>query len=133
MANPAPVTAPQPLRILVADDDAVNLLIVTAILRRQGHTPVAVENGREAIEAVRDGAFDLVLMDMQMPVMDGRMAIKAIRDAEEGTGVHTLVISLTAEMFANQREACLATGGDAYVAKPITPAALFAAIRSLVS
>jgi CheY-like chemotaxis protein len=119
------------LRVLVAEDNAVNRKLVTALLGKRGHTVRTVVNGREAIAAVAEEKFDIVLMDVQMPEMDGLEATAAIRKAESATGTHVLIIALTAHAMKGDREICLAAGMDEYLSKPIKPAELFAMIESL--
>ena len=123
--------APRSLRILVAEDNAVNRMLVTALLSKRGHTSVSVVNGREAVAAVANSAFDLVLMDVQMPEMDGLQATVAIRKAEEITGAHVPIVALTAHAMKGDREACLAAGTDEYLSKPVNATELFALIETL--
>jgi signal transduction histidine kinase/CheY-like chemotaxis protein len=137
VAQPVVVTrhtineARRSLRILVAEDNAVNRLLVTALLGKRGHTIVTVVNGREAVAAVREDEFDIVLMDVQMPEMDGLEATAAIRKLEAATGVHVPIIALTAHAMKGDREICVAAGMDEYLSKPINPTQLFALIESL--
>ena len=119
------------LRILVAEDNAVNRLLVTAILQKRGHTTVNVTNGRDAVAAVGGSVFDLVLMDVQMPEMDGLEATAAIRKAEGLTGAHVPIIALTAHAMKGDREVCIAAGMDEYLSKPIDAEALFVLIEAL--
>jgi CheY-like chemotaxis protein len=119
------------LRILVAEDNAVNRLLVTSLLRKRGHTIVTAVNGREAVAAVTKVLFDIVLMDVQMPEMDGLEATTAIRKLEAVTGAHVPIIALTAHAMKGDREICLAAGMDEYLSKPINPTQLFALIESL--
>ena len=119
------------LRILVAEDNAVNRLLVTALLRKRGHTILTVVNGREAVAAVTEDVFDIVLMDVQMPEMDGLEATAAIRRLEAVTGAHVPIIALTAHAMKGDREICLAAGMDEYLSKPINPTQLFALIESV--
>jgi two-component system, sensor histidine kinase and response regulator len=119
------------LRILLAEDNAVNRQLVKALLGKRGHTAVTVVNGREAVAAVARGAFDLVLMDVQMPEMDGLEATAAIRKAEATTGVHVPIVALTAHAMKGDREACLAAGMDEYLSKPVNATELFTLIESL--
>jgi signal transduction histidine kinase/CheY-like chemotaxis protein len=119
------------LRILVAEDNAVNRMLVTALLGKRGHTVVTVVNGREAVAALEDGVFDIVLMDVQMPEMDGLEATAIIRKSEAGTGNHVPIIALTAHAMKGDREVCLTAGMDAYVSKPLDANELFALIESL--
>ncbi|MBC8089378.1 MAG: response regulator [Phycisphaerae bacterium] len=120
------------LRILVAEDNAVNRRVVHSMLTKRGHTVVMVENGRQAVTAALRGTFDVVLMDVQMPEMDGHEATGAIRDAEQVTGRHVPIIALTAHAMKGDREACLAAGMDGYLSKPVHAAQLFLAIGELV-
>ena len=117
------------LKILIAEDNAVNRILATALLEKRGHTVLATENGREVIEALERETVDLVLMDIQMPVMDGFEAIRAIRTKEQNTGAHMPIIAVTAHAMKGDRERCLAAGADDYVTKPIRMSELFAAMN----
>ena len=119
--------ARQALRLLVAEDNDVNQILINALLTRMGHRVHLVANGRLAVDAVRRGDYDLVLMDLQMPEMDGMEATQAIR-ALGGTFAELPVIAMTANAFDEDRQACLAAGMDDYVAKPIDVAQLAEAI-----
>ena len=116
-----------PLRILVAEDNDVNQILISAVLTRMGHLVHMVANGHLAVEAVRRGDYDLVLMDLQMPGMDGMEATQAIR-ALGGARAELPIIAMTANAFEEDRQACLAAGMDDYVAKPIDVAHLAQAI-----
>ncbi|CAH2602622.1 Histidine kinase [Rhodovastum atsumiense] len=122
VAAPAPQTVAR-LRILLAEDDPTNRLVITAMLQRLGHDAGVAENGARAVEAVRAGGFDLVLMDMMMPGMDGLAATRAIR-ALEGPAAGIVVIALTANALPDDRQRCLAAGMDDFLAKPLRLAAL---------
>jgi CheY-like chemotaxis protein/HPt (histidine-containing phosphotransfer) domain-containing protein len=119
------------LRVLLAEDNAVNRRLVIAILEKRGHAVVAVENGREALTAIAGGGFDLVLMDVHMPEVDGFTTTQAIRDAEQGTGRHIPVVALTARAMQGDREICLAAGMDDYLVKPIRGADLLRVVERL--
>lgn len=119
------------LRILVAEDNAVNRMLVTALLGKRGHSVVNASNGREAVAALSAGTFDVVLMDVQMPEMDGLEATALIRKSEATTGLHVPIIALTAHAMKGDREVCLAAGMDEYLSKPINASELFALIESL--
>ncbi len=107
------------LRILLAEDNIVNQKLAQGVLSRQGHKVIIANNGHEPLEALRTSEFDIVLMDVQMPEMDGFEATKAIRAAEQTTGKHQAIIAMTAHAMAGDRELCLAAGMDEYVSKPI--------------
>ncbi|MBW8757948.1 MAG: response regulator [Burkholderiales bacterium] len=115
------------LRLLVAEDNDVNQILINALLTRMGHRVHLVANGRLAVEAVHHGDYDLVLMDLQMPEMDGMEATQAIR-ALGGAFASLPIIAMTANAFDEDRQACLAAGMDDYVAKPIDVAQLAEAI-----
>ena len=122
----------EPLRILLADDNPVNQLVATRLLARKGHHVTVTHNGLEAVEQFRVQPFDLVLMDVHMPVMDGLEATRQIRELELRRGTCTPIIALTASDMAGDRQSCLASGMDDYVAKPVVPRLLFAAIEQAV-
>ena len=109
------------LRILVAEDNAINRELVTRLLQKHGHTVMAVTTGREAVDLLdKDAAnCDLVLMDVEMPDMDGFQATAIIREKEKLSGKHIPIIALTAYAMKGDRERCLAAGMDGYVPKPI--------------
>jgi two-component system sensor kinase len=119
------------LRILLAEDGLVNQRVAREFLERRGHEVVVANNGREAVEAVDREAFDLVLMDVQMPEMDGFAATKAIRQKEHSTGNHIPIVAMTAGAFKDDRERCLNAGMDAYLSKPIRPATLYEMIDAM--
>jgi len=123
--KPAPDTGSVAvLRVLVAEDNAVNRLVVTKALERQGHVVLSVNNGREAVEAWQRDRFDLILMDCQMPEIDGYEATRAIRALERATGGHTRIVAVTANAMQGDRERCLAAGMDEYLPKPLQREAL---------
>ncbi len=121
------------LRILVADDQPVNLKVAVRMLEKQGHSVHSVSDGREALAAVTQMPFDLVLMDVQMPEMDGLEATAAIRAMERDRGGHIPIIALTAHAMKGDMERCLEAGMDAYVSKPLSPARLFEAIELVIT
>ena len=107
------------LRILLAEDNVINRAVVSGILEKRGHSLVHVANGREAVEAAAREAFDLILMDVQMPEMDGLEATRCIRESEHASARHTPIAAMTAHAIAGDRERCLAAGMDDYVSKPL--------------
>ena len=109
------------LHVLLAEDNLVNQRLATRLLEKRGHRVVIAGNGREAVLALEKETFDLVLMDVQMPEMDGFQATGAIREKEKGTEIHQEVIALTAHAMTGDRERCLAAGMDGYLSKPIRP------------
>jgi signal transduction histidine kinase/DNA-binding response OmpR family regulator len=121
------------LRVLVAEDNPVNQRLAVRLLEKRGHRVEVVANGREALRALDKERFDLVLMDVQMPEMDGMEATAAIRQHEKSTGWHTAIIALTANAMKGDREKYLACGMDGYLAKPIRPFELDELLASHVS
>ena len=119
------------LRVLVAEDNTVNRHVVQRLLEQGGHLVATVENGREAVAALRQAEYDLVLMDVQMPAVDGFEATAAVRTMERATGRHVPIVAVTAHAIAGDRERCLTAGMDAYLAKPIDAGALFDTIERL--
>jgi signal transduction histidine kinase/CheY-like chemotaxis protein len=107
------------LRILLAEDNLVNQRLATRLLEKRGHTVVMAGNGREALAAFESETFDLVLMDVQMPELDGLEATLAIREKEKGSGKRLPIVALTAHAMKGDREKCLAAGMDGYLTKPI--------------
>jgi PAS domain S-box-containing protein len=122
----------RPLRILLAEDSLVNQKLATALLEAQGHQMVVVGNGREVLAALVSQPLDLVLMDVQMPEMDGLEAATAIRMREKTAGGHVPIIAMTAHALKGDRELCLAAGMDEYIAKPIRAHELFDVIEAVV-
>jgi signal transduction histidine kinase/DNA-binding response OmpR family regulator len=131
--RPAVPPSPAPLRVLLAEDNPVNQKLATRLLEKQGHRVVLAPNGKEALAALEREPFDVVLMDVQMPEMDGLEAAALIRRKEEGTGRRVPIIALTAYALKGDRERCLAAGMDAYLAKPIRPDELARALDNLTS
>ncbi|HYU31089.1 MAG TPA: response regulator [Thermoanaerobaculia bacterium] len=121
------------LRVLVAEDNPVNQRVVQSILEHRGHSSRLTANGREALAAWEQEGFDVVLMDVQMPEMDGFQATTAIRSREESTGAHIPIIALTAHALKGYRERCLAAGMDGYIAKPIRSEELIELVERLAA
>jgi CheY-like chemotaxis protein len=118
------------LRILIAEDNVVNQRVLQGILVRLNHSITVVGNGQEAVDAVAVDGFDLVLMDVQMPVMDGLAATAAIRQRERATNTHLRIIALTAHAMQGDKERFLKAGMDDYLSKPIVRADLLAALAA---
>ncbi len=117
------------LRILLTEDNVVNQCLASRILQKEGHGVVIAGNGREALAALAKSEFDVVLMDVQMPEMDGFEATAAIRKSEMVTGNHVPIIAMTAHAMSGDRERCLGAGMDEYVSKPIGARALLNVIE----
>ncbi len=130
-AAPPRDPASRPLNLLVAEDNATNQRLVVSLLEHQGHHVTLASNGREAVEMSRDQPFDVVLMDVQMPEMDGFEATAAIRARDAARGVHTPIVAMTAHAMPGDRERCLEGGMDAYVSKPLRHADLLSTIDTL--
>ena len=119
------------LRVLLAEDNAVNALLASVLLRKVGHHVTHVKTGREALDALAQHQFDLVLMDVQMPVMDGLEATAEIRRLEARTGRHIPIVAFTAHAMAEDRKRFLDAGADGYLTKPFSPEQLHAVIASM--
>lgn len=140
-AAPARQTAPAPapaetdpasvagMRVLVAEDNEHNQLLIELLLKKQGVESVMVDNGAEAVKNLRENSYDLVFMDLEMPVMGGFEAVAVIREGEKNTGKRTTIIALSAHPPEEQREPCLAAGMDEFLMKPIDVKALTAMLR----
>ncbi|HKS67182.1 MAG TPA: response regulator [Candidatus Acidoferrales bacterium] len=109
------------LRILLAEDNAINQRVISRLLEKRGHMTTIVETGHAAVDALSKDRYDLVLMDIQMPDMDGFEATAAIREREQLNGKHQRIVALTAHAMKGDQERCLAAGMDAYLSKPISP------------
>jgi CheY-like chemotaxis protein len=109
------------LRILLAEDNRVNQRVAVAILERDGHVVTVADNGAAAVAAAKAGTFDVILMDVQMPIMNGFEATASIRAHQLITRIHVPIIAMTAHAMQGDRERCLAAGMDEYVAKPLLP------------
>jgi signal transduction histidine kinase/GAF domain-containing protein/ActR/RegA family two-component response regulator len=133
-AAEAPGVETPRLRILAAEDNATNQMVLKTIIEIFGGDLTLVENGRDAVEAWRAGQFDMILMDLHMPVMDGIEATRAIRRLEvQSDIVRTPIIALSANVFMDQVDGCIAAGMDGHVAKPIDLSALQAAMEAALA
>jgi CheY-like chemotaxis protein len=115
-------------KILLAEDNPVNQVVAVRLLERRGHRVTVAVNGREAATAVSREPFDLVLMDVQMPEMDGFEATATIRREEAGSGRHLPIFAMTAHAMKGDAERCRAAGMDGYLPKPIRPGDLYAIV-----
>jgi two-component system sensor histidine kinase/response regulator len=119
-------------RILIAEDNIVNQKVAYFMLEKQGHQVTGVRDGKEAVDAVEKGIFDVILMDIQMPNMNGFEATAAIREKEKQTGGYIPIIAMTAHAMKGDREMCLEAGMDDYVSKPLKANELFSKIETVV-
>lgn len=118
------------LNILIAEDNPINQKLAMALLTKRGHTVKLVDNGRAAVSEVEQNHYDVVLMDLQMPILGGLEATAEIRALEVGTGKHTPIVAMTARAMQGDRERCLEAGMDGYISKPIRSQELFDAVES---
>jgi CheY-like chemotaxis protein len=112
----------------VAEDNAINQRLATRLLQKRGHRVTVVGNGREAVDLLERSTFDLVLMDVQMPLLDGIAATTLIREREKATGDHQPIFALTAYAVKGDQDRCIAAGMDGYLSKPIRPEELDAVL-----
>jgi len=128
----APRPAGRPFQVLVAEDNMVNQTLARRLLERRGYAITVVGDGRAALAALDRESFDLVLMDIQMPGMDGFEATAVIRQREESAGTHIPIVAMTAHAFKGDQERCLAAGMDAYISKPVRQQELYATIEAIL-
>jgi signal transduction histidine kinase/DNA-binding response OmpR family regulator/putative methionine-R-sulfoxide reductase with GAF domain len=133
VATHAPQETRRPLRVLLAEDNLVNQRLAVRLMEKRGHTVVVVHTGREALATLAREAFDLVLMDVQMPDMDGLEATAAIRRREQESRLHIPIVAMTAHAMQGDAERCCAAGMDGYVSKPMKPEELYAAIDRVMA
>jgi CheY-like chemotaxis protein len=144
--NKVSMTKPRPLvtrhtvqenrhraRVLLAEDNAVNQTLALRLLEKRGYSVTVAGNGREAVEAFEKNHFDVVLMDIQMPEMDGFEATAAIRAKEKLTGRHVPILAMTAHALKGDQERCISAGMDAYISKPIRTSELFSKVESMLA
>ena len=131
--NASPKDWQRTFSILLAEDNTVNQALAVRLLEKRGHHVTVTSDGLAALAALEKSTFDVVLMDVQMPVMDGFAAAAAIRTKESVTGGHIPIIAMTAHALKGDVERCLAAGMDAYIAKPIHAADLYGMLEKVVS
>jgi signal transduction histidine kinase/CheY-like chemotaxis protein/HPt (histidine-containing phosphotransfer) domain-containing protein len=131
MSYRAPETSPT-LRILVAEDNPVNQRVVKRMLEKMGHIPTIANNGREALSMIKAESFDVILMDVQMPEIDGLTATRTIREQEKQSRSHIPIIAMTAHAMKGDRELCLEAGMDGYLSKPATSRGISEALTSVL-
>lgn len=120
------------LQVLVAEDNVVNQIVARRLLEKQGFRVEVVCNGKEALQALQRRRYDLVLMDVQMPEMDGVEATRAFRQTEQSSGARVPIVALTADQAPENRQRCLEAGMDGYILKPIDMKALHYLIEQLL-
>jgi len=123
----------QKLHVLLAEDNPINQKVAVRMLQKMGHSVIVAANGKEALAAHEKERFNVILMDVQMPQMDGFQATKEIRESERATGRHTPIIAMTAHAMKGDRERCIAAGMNDYISKPVNSRDLFEKIESLVN
>jgi two-component system sensor histidine kinase/response regulator len=123
----------RPLRILVAEDNPVNQKLAVRLLEKRGHKVIVAHNGEQTLKEIENSSFDLVLMDVQMPEVDGLTATMAIRDRERHTGAHIPIVAMTAHALKEDRQRCLDAGMDGYLPKPINASQLYQTIGEVLA
>jgi CheY-like chemotaxis protein len=118
------------LKVLVAEDNPVNRKLAVCLLEKNGHTAVVAESGRRVLELLETAEFDIILMDVQMPEMDGFEATAEIRRREQASGKHIPIVAMTAHAMVGHKEQCLMSGMDGYVSKPLRKEEFFAALAA---
>ena len=131
--QPPPPTGERPLHILLIEDNAVNQVVTRRLLEREGHTVTVADNGMRGLEAVTRESFDAILMDVQMPGLDGIETTRAIRSRERGTHHRTPIVAFTAHALKEDRDRCMAAGMDAYLTKPVETSTLLEALRQVTA
>jgi CheY-like chemotaxis protein len=132
-SSPPPVALQPtpPLRILLAEDGEINQLVAVGLLEREGHQVLVVDNGRDAVHTWQGQSFDVILMDVEMPEMDGLEATHQIRQQEQATGQHIPIVAMTAHATNSFEERCRQLGMDEFLTKPIQPRRLFEVLRNI--
>ena len=126
---PDPVAIPRPLQVLLAEDNPVVQQLAVELLQMRGYSVKLAANGKEVLAALDQDTFDVVLMDVNMPEMDGYQTTAAIREREQRSGCHLPIIALTGSALKDDRERCLKAGMDGYLSKPIRSRELFEAVE----
>jgi two-component system sensor histidine kinase/response regulator len=121
------------LKILLAEDNAVNQRVTTRLLEKRGHSVTLAATGSEALARLKHQKFDVILMDVQMPDMDGLETTAIIREREKSAGARTPIVALTAHTMKGDRERCMAVGMDNYVTKPVDPRELIEVVERVAS
>jgi CheY-like chemotaxis protein len=121
------------MRVLLVEDNAVNSRLASLFLEKRGHLVSLAANGREALDALRERRFEVIVTDISMPEMDGLEMAAAIRFQEKATGTHIPIVAMTAHAMQGDRERCFAAGMDGYISKPIQAKELFEAIEGLAA
>jgi signal transduction histidine kinase/DNA-binding response OmpR family regulator len=132
ISEPAAAEPLPSLHVLLVEDTLFNQKLAVGLLQKKGHRVTVADNGKEALRLLEEGDFDVVLMDLRMPEMDGMAATAAIREREKTTGSHLPIIALTAHAMTGDREKCLEAGMDGYLAKPIRAPELYAALETVL-
>jgi two-component system sensor histidine kinase/response regulator len=130
-ATQAPEVSRKSLKVLFAEDNPVNRIVALRLVEKQGHFVECVGNGLEVLDIVSTQAFELILMDIEMPEMDGFEATRRIREAEQSTGRHLPILAMTAHAMIGDEERCLTAGMDGYLSKPIDTKELFRILDEL--
>lgn len=126
----SPQSSSRPLSILLVEDNATNQMLAVTLLEKEGHAVTTAQNGKEALAVLASQEFDLILMDVQMPEMDGFEATRHIRERERTTGKHAPIIAMTAHAMKGDRQLCLDAGMDGYISKPIHATTLYQTLRT---
>ncbi len=121
----------RPLHVLIAEDTPASAKLLAAVLAKRGHAVEVAKNGEEAVRMVDSGSFDLVLMDIQMPIMDGLQATAVIRHMQETAKSHLPIVAVTAFALQGQRELCLAAGMNDFVTKPVDIRSLMTTVEKM--
>ncbi len=121
------------MRVLLAEDNEINQKVALEFLKMRGHQVRIASNGKDVLEALAAEAFEIILMDVQMPVMDGFQATATIREKERSTGQHIPIIAMTGYAMKGDRQRCIDAGMDGYICKPIRSQELFEIVESFTT